>query len=179
MFFEVAFTQLSITKEAFFRHKFGCQDLTGGVIYTYQQIRFWSPFFQPGVLWAINLHQFSTAHSPRSAQVGFLYLFALHFPNTGFDHQPAHSLFTQANPLLFFQLLSHQGWPKSVHDWLLDEVPHCILNLCARSPVAWLPALPWYQSCVSFLSIALQNTSELPCAYAKFAGCCCLGDPMV
>ncbi len=79
MFPKVALTQVPIAKEAFFGHKFSCQDLAGGIIHKHQQCGFGSTIFQPGMFRTVYLHQFATMLPSGTSVMGLSLLLTFAF----------------------------------------------------------------------------------------------------
>src|SRR5690606_22211521 len=74
MFPKVVLTQAPIAKEAFFRNKFSCQHLDGGIIHKHQQSGFWRAIFQPSMLRTVDLHQLSTMLPSGTSVMGLSFL---------------------------------------------------------------------------------------------------------
>jgi len=114
MFPKVALTQVPIAKEAFFGHKFSCQDLAGGIIHKHQQSGFGPTIFQPGMFRTVYLHQFSTMLPSGTSVMGLSLLFDLCFPDTSFNHHLSQRLFAQTDTFHLLNLFSHQSWSKTL-----------------------------------------------------------------
>ena len=68
-----------------------------------------------------HLHQLSTVLPPRPAIVRFSLLFRFCLPGTTFYYQPTYGFFAQPDALFYLKFLTHQGRPKSLHDWIVNS----------------------------------------------------------